>query len=84
MKDEKLFEKVKELLASNIDDESLIQNMELDSSLTKDLDINSAYIIDVVLDFEEAFGIEISDDMVTKMETVEDIMNILKSLKVTV
>ena len=84
MKDNKLFEKVKELIIPHIDNEVLIQNIEPSSSLTKDLDINSAYLIDVVLDFEEYFEIEIDDDMVGKMETIEDIMNILDSLSVTV
>lgn len=83
MENVKLFEKVKELITPYVDDEDLIDNIEPTSLLTKDLNINSAYIIDVILDFEETFKVEIDDETASKMETVGDIINALESLKVT-
>ncbi len=41
-----------------------------DTHLLRDLKINSAHLIDIVLDVEAAFSITITDDEVEKMDTV--------------
>ena len=37
-----------------------------------ELNINSAHLVDIVLDIEDEFNIEISNDDIEQMQTVED------------
>ncbi len=83
MNQEDIFETTKELIIPHIDDASLINDITIDTSLTKDLDINSASVIDVVMDFEEHFKVEIDDETLGKIDTLGDIIDVIKRLKVT-
>lgn len=59
-------------------DKSKVQNASAKSNIIADLKINSARIVDIILDIEEKYDIEIDDDDIPKMITVEDAVNIIK------
>jgi acyl carrier protein len=59
-------------------DKSKLQNAGAKSNIIADLKINSARIVDIILDIEEKYDIEIADDDIPKMITVEDAVNIIK------
>ena len=44
-----------------------------------DLEVNSARLVDVVLAFEDKFGIEIADDDVDTVNTVGDAVRLISS-----
>ena len=50
-----------------------------DTHLLRDLKINSAHLIDIVLDVESAFQISISDEEVEKMDTVGNSVELIRS-----
>ena len=50
------------------------------SSLVDELNINSARMVDIVLDLEEKFGVAIDDDKVGKMKTVGDVVSLVDGL----
>lgn len=68
-----------EILKKYTFDEKVWENFSPEMNLKNDLKINSARVVDIVLDIEEQFDIEISDAEIEKMKTVQDIYNILKS-----
>lgn len=72
-------EKIIEILKKYTFDNKVWENFNPEMNLKDDLKINSARIVDIVLDMEEQFDIEISDAEIEKMKTVQDIYNILKS-----
>jgi len=72
-------EKIIEILKKYTFDDKVWDNFNPEMNLKDDLKINSARIVDIVLDMEEQFDIEISDAEIEKMKTVQDIYNILKS-----
>jgi acyl carrier protein len=47
-------------------------DVQLDKSFTDDLDVDSLYMVVVVVAAEEAFGVKIPDDTVTDLRTVGD------------
>jgi acyl carrier protein len=49
--------------------------------LFKDLDIDSARLVDIVLDLEEKFGVTIDDSKLDEIKTVGDIVQLVDSLK---
>lgn len=60
-------------------DEKLWENYTTDKNLKDDLKINSARVVDIVLDLEEKFDIEISDEEIEKMKSIKDIIEIVSN-----
>ena len=72
-------DKIIEILKKYTFDDKVWHNFTPEMNPKDDLKINSARIVDIVLDMEEQFDIEISDAEIEKMKTVQDIYSILKS-----
>lgn len=53
------------------------ENYTGDLEIIKDLKVNSARIVDIVLDVEEAFDIEIDDDSLENIVCIRDIVEIV-------
>jgi acyl carrier protein len=63
-------EKVKSIIAENLDVDE--QEITADASFTEDLGADSLDIVELVMAFEEAFGIEIPDEDAEKITTVQN------------
>ena len=74
-------ERIIEVLKKYTFNDKVWDNFTPEMNLKDDLKINSARIVDIVLDMEEQFDIEISDAEIERMKTVQDIYEILKSKK---
>lgn len=48
-----------------------------EKDLLKDLQINSAYIVDIIIAIEETFEIAIEDDVIPNMNTVQESIDII-------
>ena len=72
-----MFERVRKILA-NYTDLPAAKIME-SSTLMGDLDLNSLDIINIVMDFEDEFGIEIDDEEIRKLVTVGDIVQYMEN-----
>jgi acyl carrier protein len=68
--------KVKNVLVESLDVEE--EKITMDSNLIDDLDIDSLELVDLTMEFENEFDIEIEDDQVEKIKTVGDIVNLIK------
>lgn len=60
-------------------DKTIIDKATEDSNITKDLKINSARVVDVILDVEEIYDIEIDDKSLSKIVTIKDVIELIKS-----
>ena len=49
----------------------------METSILDDLKINSARLVDIVLDFEDVFDIEVDDDDADNVATVGDGVNLI-------
>jgi len=58
------------IIKTYITQPDVVANITDDTHLLRDLKINSAHLIDIVLDVEAAFNISITDEEVEKMDTV--------------
>ncbi len=73
-----MFEKLKALLVDELQvDESLVT---MDAELSKDLNINSIELADLVMMCEDKFGVEISEEDSNRFQTVGDVVHYLESL----
>ena len=57
----------------------LVRNAEDDSRIIADLKINSARIVDIILDIEDQYHIEIDDKSIEKMIRIKDVIEIILS-----
>lgn len=73
-----VFEKVKEILAEQLDIENL-DSITMDSLLVEDLGADSLDSIDIVMSVEDEFKIEVPDEVVENMTTVADIVNFIEN-----
>ena len=58
--------------------EEAFKNLNDTTDFITDLNINSANLVDIVLDIEEAFQIEIDNESMEKMLTVENTVAIIQ------
>lgn len=74
-----LIAKLKSIVKPYIQDEEAFNNLSEDTDFVKDLKINSANLVDVILDVEDAFDIRIENDEMEKMLSVKAAMDIVNS-----
>ena len=72
-----VFEKVKNLFVDELGIEETKVSME--AKLEEDLEIDSHGIVELVMAFEDEFGIEIDDDELADVKTVGEAVNLLHS-----
>jgi len=72
-----LINSLKEIVKPYIQDETGFQNLTEDTNFIDDLKINSANLVDIVLDVEDKFDILIEDDAIDGMLTVKGAMAII-------
>ena len=78
MTEEKILEKVVEILRPYAKDPAALASVSLETNILSGLKVNSARLVDVVLAFEDAFGIEVADDDADKVETVGDAVRLIQ------
>ncbi|MBQ0102440.1 MAG: acyl carrier protein [Firmicutes bacterium] len=71
-----MFEKVKEILVNDLNVDPA--NVKPDAELVNDLGINSLELADLILNCEEKFGVEVSDDDIHTFITVGDVVAYLE------
>lgn len=83
MTDKDIIQKLKNIVTPYTQNKAALENFSLDTDLIKDLQINSANLVDVVLDVEDEFIIEIDNDSMEGMLTVGDAIMIIMSKRGT-
>lgn len=73
-----IIEKLKSIVEPYVQDKEAFASMTEQTDLLSDLKINSAHLVDIILDAEEAFDIEIDDDSAEEMLTVKDAVDIIE------
>jgi len=77
MTEKEAFEKVVAIIKKFAKDANALASISMDTSILKDLKVNSARLVDVVLELEDSFGITVSDDQADKVRTVGDAVKLI-------
>ena len=78
MTKEELIIKLQVIVKPYIQDEEAFKNLTEETDFINDLKINSANLVDVVLDVEDEFNIEIDNDYMEKMLSVKAAIEIIE------
>ncbi len=79
MTKEELITKLKAIVAPYIQDEEAFKNLSEDTDFVTDLKINSANLVDIILDIEDEFDIRLENEDMEKMLDVKSVMTIVNS-----
>ncbi len=78
MSDKELLEKLKNIVTPYVQNKEGLENFDENTDFLNDLKINSANLVDVVLDVEDEFNIEIDNDSMNDMLRVLDAKKIIQ------
>lgn len=71
------FRKVKEIVAVYLPEDVPKEAISTESNLINELNINSANMVDIVLDVEDTFGIRMENSDMDQMHTIEHALDII-------
>ena len=79
MSEMEVMNKVVSILTPYVKNNGALTQVSPATHILDDLKVNSARLVDVVLAFEDEFGIEIADDDVDAVNTVGDAVRLISS-----
>ena len=74
----KLIDDLKEIVRPYIQNQEAFENINEETDFINDLKINSANLVDVVLDIEDKYDIEIDNDAMDKMLNVKASLEVIQ------
>tara|TARA_B100000963_G_C22013078_1_gene403705 strand:- start:142 stop:396 length:255 start_codon:yes stop_codon:yes gene_type:complete len=76
---EKLIASLQKIVKPYIQDQIAFENLNEETDFINDLKINSANLIDIILDLEDEFDIEIDDESMENMLSVKSAIDIIEN-----
>ncbi len=79
MEKEQMLSELRELIKPYVQDQEAFSNLSEETDFIKDLKINSANLVDIVLDIEDKYDIAIDNDTMEKMLDVKSAMRVIEN-----
>jgi acyl carrier protein len=80
MEQQEIYTNVVRIISKHAKNEDALKTLSPETHIINDLQVNSARLVDIVLDFEDTFDLEISDDDADKINTIGDAVKLVKGL----
>ena len=74
-----IFERIKEILADQLDSD--IDAMTMDSDIANDLGADSLDVVELLMAIEDEFDIEIPDEEIENIKTIGDLVKYIENNK---
>ncbi len=78
MDQDTIYDKLQPIIKLYLPEDVDATTINRDSDLTRELNINSAHLVDIVLDIEDAFEIEFKNNDMEQLRTVNDTIAIIQ------
>ena len=79
MTKEEIISKLTTIVQPYVQNEEGFENLNEDTDFINDLEINSANLVDIILDVEDEFNIEIDNDSMEKMLSVKETVEVIQA-----
>ena len=79
MTQSEIFDRVVKILTPYVKNQEALASVSEKTHILDELKVNSARLVDVVLEFEDAFDIEIADEDVDSVETVGNAVALIEA-----
>ena len=73
-----IFEKIRDIIADHLEIEE-VENIKPETSLMNDLEADSLDAVEVMMDIEDEFDIEIPDEDAEEFKNIKDIVSYVES-----
>ncbi|AZQ58084.1 acyl carrier protein [Maribacter sp. MJ134] len=77
MQNEDKYTSLKNIVKTYLPEDVSVDDIKPESNFISELNINSANLVDIVLDVEDAFDIRLENEDMDQMQTVQDAMAII-------
>ena len=77
MKEKEHYQKLKDIIKIYLPEDVSVDDITKDSHFINELNINSANLVDIILDVEDEFDIMLENEDMERMQTVDDALNII-------
>jgi len=75
---EQITKEVIDILRRYVKDPALLDSATTETHILKDLEVNSARIVDIIIKCEDTFGISIDDDEADRITTIGDVVRLIQ------
>ena len=75
---DEIFAKVVEIVKPYVKNEDALVAVTDDTNILEDLKVNSARLVDIILNFEDEFDIEVEDEDADAVNTVGDAVRLIQ------
>jgi len=72
MTSKEIYAKLEPIIKTYLPEDISAQDINPNSDLTRELNINSAYLVDIVLDIEDTFNIEFKNEDIENLRNIND------------
>ncbi len=72
-----VFEKIKTLLAEQLDADE--ESITMDTDIGNDLGADSLDVVELIMSIEDEFGIQVPDEQIEEVKTVGDLVNYIQN-----
>lgn len=79
MKTEEIIEKLKAIVNPYLPDDVNISNVNLNDSFTAAIGINSMHLVDIALDIEDVFDIEIENEELERISNLQEAVDLISA-----
>lgn len=77
MEKTEITQKVIDILRGYVKDQSLLEKATPETHIIKDLKVNSARLVDIIIKCEDVFGTTIEDDDADRITTIGDAVDLI-------
>jgi acyl carrier protein len=77
MTQEEILAKVVEIVRPFVKNQEALDSVNENTNILHDLEVNSARLVDIILEFEDAFNIEVEDEDADAVNTVGDAVRLI-------
>lgn len=75
---EERYQKLKDIIKIYLPEDVSVEDVSMDSHFINGLNINSANLVDIILDVEDEFDIMLENEDMDRMQTVQDALKIIE------
>ena len=79
MTSEEIYAKLEPIIKTYLPEDISPTEINVNSDLTRELNINSAHLVDIVLDIEDAFDVEFKNEDMEQLRSINDAISLIKS-----
>ena len=77
METQEIFDRVVKIISEFVKEPERLENVSMDTLIIQDLKVNSARLVDIIIQSEDAFDIGIDDDDADQIKTIGDAVRVV-------